>query len=250
MTLSLEEHDSSSSATPPPLQQPSPSMYAYLASPIISSHQSPGFQPRASFSSTSSSSQQQRGAPFQMATIDEGADSASGATPLFPDYHNDPSTTSSSDPRNNGPVAAAPAPPSGTSNSPFHVTHPSATSTSSVHDGQPFAQAHAQQYPHSGPPSGHVRQSSGLLFPTSHHQGSHSTQHKPAGSMSQGSVAAFPSYLGDPGSLEAPGTQSSSVGGGGAIHSNHRRNLSHGMRGDYSMSSVTMDDLDSHFGSA
>merc|ERR1711939_59461 len=75
---------STDAATPPPLQQPSPSMYAYLASPIIGNLQSPAVHSRASFSS----------APHQpMASISESAsasapdtDSSATPIPLFPEH--------------------------------------------------------------------------------------------------------------------------------------------------------------------
>jgi len=229
---------STDAATPPPLQQPSPSMYAYLASPIIGNLQSPAVHSRASFSS----------APHQpMASISESAsasapdtDSSATPIPLFPDHPIHRAQSAQTEVRG-GTHAFVPhhQPPSTQT---FQSTARPTVFSPQDKNLPPSTSFHA----HVGAPSLHVRQPSGLLVPANFAatpKTSSTSGFAGQATLSGGDSFSFPAL---PGSPAVYGANSSS---NGPPHSQHKRNFSNGIRGDYSMSNVTMDDLDSHFGS-
>ncbi|CAD6564698.1 MAG: Ubiquitin-conjugating enzyme E2 2 [Cyphobasidiales sp. Tagirdzhanova-0007] len=73
----------------------------------------------------------------------------------------------------------------------------------------------------------------------------------PAGTLHAGSVGKFPSsgsLLPPVGITQKMPATSKQIGSFGSPHRQHQANNSQNLRGEYSASNVTMDDLDSHFG--
>jgi len=203
----------------PPLPQPSPSMYAYLASPINN--------PSSAVRLTTTKP--------QMATISENSDSI-----------NPPHTLSVSHPngqyQNSGDFwRTSPSYDKGISSYP-HPQDPQAGGPVVLENRIPQYQNNGFETPMNGSlahpppqlPSHHVHSNSNSgLLPAAGIQPAKSS----SSLISHSSNGSF-SYPMDPGSPAFNAMFANS----------HRRNLSHGLRGEYSMSNVTMDDLDSHFG--